>query len=130
MTVSSSIREIIRLSKLKINARGKKRTVLITNINDIPFPDEISRESQNFWVFLNSLPDHDVIIIRNLMYVGRDLKAFSKSFMTLYAELNRVLTPDSSIAKSEINSKIHMLERYFSALFIYAQAEKINIDSL
>lgn len=103
---------------------------LVRNITSMTFPDAISQESQKFWDFLNSLPPRDVIIIRNLMYVGRDLKAHPKPFMVLYAELNRILTPDSSIAKSEINSKIRMLERYFFDLFIYAQAEKINIDSL
>ncbi|HFT1684804.1 hypothetical protein [Providencia stuartii] len=130
MTISSSIREIIRLSKFVINARSKKGMPLVSNITSMPFPDGISQESQKFWGFLNSLPPRDVLIIRNLMYVGRDLNAYSKPFMVLYAEFNRILTQDISIAKSEIYNKIRRLDRYFSAIFIYAEAEKINIDEI
>lgn len=130
MTISLSIHKLIKLSKLKNNAKNKKQRALVVNFKDMPFPEGISREQQKLLDFLNTLSDHDVIVIRNLMYIGRDLKLSSKLFMDFYAELNETLTSDCSIAKFQISEKTKVLAYYFSELFIYAQTAKIDIDSL
>lgn len=122
MTTINSIHEVIKLAK-SINSQSDEREILARVSTQSP-------EELSLWEFLNSLSDHHTIVIRNLMYVGRQLNTVDITFMDYYNRLATSFGTDKHNAIETIYGKYPCIPQYLANAIDFAQDANIDINSL
>lgn len=133
MSITQSINKIIKLSNT-LNS--------VTECNNLSFPRDsakmidailspASKEQIAFQSFLDSLEKNDAIVIKNLMYTGRELRGNPNgNLREIYARESASTIHNDDIATEIIYDKHLRLHEYFNALITSAKRTGIDIDSL
>lgn len=128
MPITTTIHQLIRLSEnFNDNSQNAGRSVTLTEaFEELP---ELSEKMHRVENVLNSLPDHNIIVALNLMYVGREINE-DETFRACYDRMKSGLEQSRQKATLKLMEKIQNLASYLPMALRAAEDDEVNINTL
>lgn len=131
MSITSYIKEITRLSGLITPPDEFNATHYTTGPEDaLRMLASLDQEEIAFRRYLDSLPAEKVVVICNLMYVGKEITPEEETFMSCYARINNSLRYTKSDAIFKLIEKRLLLDELLNEAIRLAERESISLDYL
>ncbi|HEF8785123.1 TPA: hypothetical protein QH450_002036 [Providencia alcalifaciens] len=126
MTITSSIDRVIAISK-EYNSSMSSSSVDIHEVIDTIF--EENPYQQKIIELLDSIDEHDAIVLMNLMYLGCEINEH-ESFQDCYDRIKRTVEQNKKHVYLKFDEKIPVLDRYISRAIELAKKNGVQIEHL
>ncbi|ENZ0268034.1 hypothetical protein ACGABU_000103 [Morganella morganii] len=127
MSITTTIHQLICLSEnYNENAQNTGNVTFTEAFEELPELSEKIRHVENV---LNSLPDHNIIVALNLMYVGAEINE-DETFRACYDRVKSGLEQTRQKATSKLIEKIPNLANYLPIALHAAKDDEVDINTL
>ncbi|WP_272518333.1 MULTISPECIES: hypothetical protein [unclassified Providencia] len=126
MTIDSAIKRAITISR-DWNSERPSSAINISQVLDVIPEDD--QYQQRIVELLDTIDDHDAILLMNLMYVGREINE-NESFQACYDRIKHSVKQNKKHAYLKLQEKIPVIDEYICRAIELARANEIQIEQL